>query len=253
MITYGGVNLCVSNPSVGAWVEANTSFAEVFEFSYRNHPSDSFYTPVTRINQDERANHIKLERLHWPRKASWWAHAHFLADEGMVTGLRNQAYQGSNPIQALPLIMSGNSTITTNLYMLPPRPLIQIPPVYPQGLYVITLVDDRYFWWWKTAVIQPDGSESWEDLFAEIGDALSLTLQVDPIAAEYLTPPPELMTSNDYIPPLLDSAAASVGMCVVRLLDGTVLVQSNTTSLANERQNLNSGFPILAGGLLRTS
>jgi hypothetical protein len=166
---------------------------------------------------------VDIGKLYWPRGASRWAVGHFVIDEGTLKKVRPHAYASSGPV-ALPLIIDdGTDSITTDLYMLPPRPLFKLDGTGDQNLYLLSLVDERYWWWNKTAEITiTGGTTTWANLYSSIGSALGVTIDADPVSSDYLKPPTELKSRYDFMPLLLDAVAYSVGQRIVRKLDGTV-------------------------------
>ncbi len=104
---------------------------------------------------------------------------------------------------------------------LPPRPLTQTPD--GPNLWLLTLVDDRYFWWFKGAVLSiTAGTTTWSQLYADLATALGVTIDVDTIPSAYLKPDADLALSYESLPTILDVVSFSVGQRIVRQLDGTV-------------------------------
>src|ERR1051326_2365870 len=154
-LTYGGVTLCYATPKLSAWVERNISFADLVEFSAAHWPgtdrlSWSFAAPGPYPK-------VELGKLYWPRDASRFACGHFLVTDKKLEILRRQVYSaGVNGYGAQDLVMtSGGDTITAKMFMLPPRPLSQFLGFSNtrNGLYLLTLVDERFFWWQQSAAI----------------------------------------------------------------------------------------------------
>ncbi len=189
---------------------------------------------------------VELGRLSWPAGAGRWACGHWLADTDTLADIRAAGAPGS----ALPLVIDdGTRSITTSLYLLPPRPLALCGG--DPALYLLTLVDDRFFWHWRTsAVAVTGGTTTWAQLFAGVASALGITVTPDAIDADYLKPAPQFTSYYEDLPTLLDAAAASVGQRIVRRLDGTVLSQGGANGLAQGLANLAAGYPKLAGGVI---
>lgn len=227
-LTYGGVSLCVPKPRTLEWIERNISTADVFEFA----------RPVALVaglvswkipSLRDAIRPIKINRLYWPRGASRWAVGHFLATDSQLEAIRRQVYGGQS-YRSLPFVMAeGQSTtqrIQTNLFMLPPRPLQQLVGVnskQAEGLWLLTLVDDRFFWWERAATITVPAT--WAAFYTAIGAALGVTIQPDAIDSAYLTPDAALQSAANAIPLLLDTVASRLGQRIVRGLDGTVKAQ----------------------------
>ncbi len=272
MPSYAGVNLLQSTPQIADWVARTIPLSDVIEFQC-----------AARLNKlDIRLPYeaaplrpIKLGSLFWPVGGSRFACAHFLVTEAQLTIIR--AAGGGTSAQ--PFVMTdGINTITTNLFLLPPRPLCQQPQDQPHFTaytlpaadfkqhYLLTLVDERYFWGDRGAAItvteDPDeltedtvgesieSCATWLELFSAIGTGLRITLTPDTINSAYLRPPASLSAYQENLAILLDVCAWSVGHRVVRNFDGTVVTQSATTAQAQVATQLAANVTNrLAGGL----
>lgn len=239
MISYGGIPLSVGDGELHALIERGLDPIGILrEFS------DPEWTGQEGgWKQADFANrrHPPLYRLYWPRGASRWGEAHFLATEAELDAIRSLAYQPNTSTGLVPLdlkINDGTRSITTAMYMIPPRPLFQVDADLSKGknLYLLTLVDVRYWWWRRnTAIYVTPGTTTWEQLYGMVGEALGITITVDPIPSEYLKPPIQIQNLYLYIPPMLDAIAYSVGQRIVRALDGTVTAQNADNGIG--RQN----------------
>lgn len=239
--------------------------------------------------RDQRLRPIKLGSLWWPQGATRWATGHFLATDKGVAAMRAAlGYDLPNFIlNPAPLILSdGNTTITANMWMLPPRPLFQNPmnpavsatnstvpltkwllPVSynsfpldalgnttePPGeqLYLLTFVDDRYMWWQKSSTVSLNpGTTTWASLFSQIGTNLNVGITTDTISADYGTPGDFLLPYLQFLPVVLDLAAFAVGQRLVRALDGTVSLQNATTAMTSvDTQLATVPNPAMGGGI----
>lgn len=234
-LTYGGIPLHVATPEEVGWIERNISVRDIYELNYPSWPSCSQCPPPGKVPY----NRIDLGRLWWPVGASRWAVGHFLASEAAVQALRPLVYVATDEVenlyQPLELVMGSgeNRTVETDLYMLPPRPLAQFSAA--NGLHLLTLVDARFFWWVKaTAITVTENTTTWTALYDAIAAALDIEIEPDDIAAAYLYPSGLLaQPPNEFIPPLLDAVAASIGQRIVRQLDGTVITQNARTAAAS--------------------
>jgi hypothetical protein len=196
--------------------------------------------------------------LRWPTGACRWATAHFLVTDAELdlfdAADSTKLWTSAGP-QARTLALSdtadGTGGVECSMYALPPRPL-GTPRDYPQatgtdelGLYLLTLVDARYFWWWKSAAVEAGGT--WAELFAEIGAGLGETISLaTAVEAAFESPDDAWAVGRQPLPILLDAAAQAVGRRVVRKLDGTVLVQ--TYEEAREAQDAVLELDRTAGG-----
>lgn len=239
--------------------------------------------------RDQRLRPIKIGSLWWPQGATRWATAHFLTTEKGLAAMRTAlGYDLPNFIlNPAPLILSdGNSTITANMWMLPPRPLFQNPmnpavsaqnntqpltkwllPISynnfpmdalgnttePPGeqLYLLTFVDDRYYWWSKTSTLSLNvGTTTWYNLINAIAADLGISITTDTISTDYGTPGDNFLPYLQFLPVVLDLAAFAVGQRVVRALDGTVTLQSPETALTSVNTQLAAApAPVMGGGM----
>jgi hypothetical protein len=242
MISYAGVNLLHGTQQGVDWVKLRIDPSWSWEFA--NLGGDSLRVPYGALDAfPDLPQDVGL--LWWPQGASRFACARFLASGTQVDQIR-QTVTGDAPA---PLVMAdalGNS-ITTDLYMLPARPLAQV-----QGTnhwYLLSLVDERFRWWFRAAEISvAGGTTSWQSLYSLIGAALGVSITVDAIPAAYLKPHVALTGRYDLLPLLLDAVAFSVGQRVVRLLDGTVWAMNQDTAHLRQKQEIDAQRPALAGG-----
>lgn len=251
MISYGGVILPAIMPPVTEWLERNLSPADCYEFQLPDWPAPwGCSCPPARLPH----RHFNLGSLYWPTGASRWSVIHLLGHLSDLVKLRGLIY-GSPilPYKSLPLILddgapAGAGKITTNLYLLPPRPLAQVLGSADQ-LYLLTLVDARFFWWQKsTQVTVTGGTTTWADLFSALGTALGESVSCS-VAADYLKPSFVLSSNYEFLPPLLDATCRSVGVRLVRSLAGTITLQDSAAAkLAQDRQL--AKWPRTAGGTL---
>ena len=256
MLSYGGVQLCLPPADVTLWVTQNISTSHVYDFERANWPGKNLtgfsFPGMTRSRP------VIPNSLWWPTGAARWAVGYFFATTNQLQTILNQIQTGYT---SLPFVMSTdndfgvrNATgtslpaqIQTNLYLLPPRPLAQIfdSPFTPEnGLYLITLVDDRFFWWERSTVTFLDANSTWDSAIANVGDALGIgTIVHDPVPSTYLVPPLDLVTRYEYTPLVFEAIARSVGMRIVRGLDGSVSLQNSVTASA-----LQPSFTKISGG-----
>ena len=284
--TYAGVTLTKATPEINALVERYVSLRDILQF-----PAAGFlYTLRTYMPYpDQMDRPIKLESLWWPQGATRWATGHFLATEKQLAAIRAALRYDSpdfvlNPAELI--LEDGTATLATDLWMLPPRPLFQ-PPLNPlqsatnstmpltkwllpityndfpqdfigtsteppgEQLYLITLVDDRFFWWQKTSQIAINvGVTTWDDLLQQIENTIGDTLVRDAIAAAYGKPTNSFVPFQRFAPLILDQAAFAIGQRVVRSLDGAVALQNATTAITSQNDQLAAGLcPVMGGGL----
>lgn len=161
--------------------------------------------------------------LHWPNSASRWATCHLLATGGQLELL--QSLSGSP--HAL-VFSDGTNSVTASMYRLPARPVSQRGD--GRELYLITLVDERYYWWVGNG--EPptsDWSALIESLFSDAGGAGA----VEAVAGDYQQPNEDRWKLKDQPTPILiDAACRMVGRRVVRTLAGAASAVSYATAAA---------------------
>lgn len=248
MISYAGVPLRTATTEVALWVEQNISLADVIEFAPR-------YTPGAGLESVPFVPHrpagpVRLGRLTWPVGAQRFAIGHYLCTSADLDRIRNVVYSNGLGYQAGELILdSGDGAkVETDLWMLPPRPLGGVGD--PPELWLLTLVDDRYWWWFRGASI--GAQSSWTNLYLAIGQGIGTTITVETIPAAYLAPPDDLLSRYRALPVLLDGVASSLGQRIVRSFDGTVTAQNPTSARTSwEAEQTTYAARRMAGGGMR--
>lgn len=233
MLTYGGIALIEPDAAMQAMIDEHIAIADIPHFQQ---PS---WSGLGGRNADFNRNQtVELGRLYWPRGASRWAMGHFLVAQSQletIRGIAKSSPSSTDPYVPLTFRMWSTDTdgIETALYMLISRPMFRFGE---NEVWCMTLVDERYFWWQNSASATIDeGTTTWTDLLDDIATSLTgATFDLDTIEADYLKPPSVLQTERgDYLPPLLDAIAYSVGKQIVRGLDGTVTLQAPASAFTN--------------------
>jgi len=192
----------------------------------------------------------QIGRYFYPTHASRYSVGFFLATTTELAAMEAAVFGGGTPV-AKPFVCRADDIthtdnsggISTNLFMLPARPLGQTSKALSglDGCYLITLVDERYYWQYKTVGIAHTGLlATWPGLLATITSALGVTFSYSAISSVYGSPEPDsdLYTNYEPLPLLLDTVAYNVGLTVVRNLDGTyglVRTQAGDTTIAANR------------------
>lgn len=247
MISYAGVPLGVASPEVALWVASNIDPQECYQFGPRYLPGIGLDAmPMLPMLPP---GPVQVGRLHWPQGASRFATASYVLSTEDLAAIRSQVYEGSGLVGA-PLVISedgGGLQVEADMWMLPPRPLAQIGS--ESGLWLLSLADDRWRWWWVASTI---GTEStWADLYDAIGTALGVTITADAVASAYLNPPSDLSANYPALPILLDAVATSVGQRVTRAFDGTVRAINAATARSQWQASAATyAARLLAGGEL---
>ena len=250
MQSYGGVDLPQVNPELAAWVGANLTPKDVFEWAEVSWPGRNRTAWAWGAGYEHPA--VEVGRLLWPVGASRFACGHFLAGSDQLDRILRLAVPSPATLAPLDFVFKDKAggKFSTKLYLLPPRPLAHFRRSKSESnLFLLTLVDARYFWWEKAAAVAvTGGTTTWSSLLAAIGTALGETVTPDTIPSAYLKPSTELSASYEYLPLLLDAVCACVGHRLVRKLDGTVVTQSARTALAAEAAQDGGVEPYRAAG-----
>lgn len=183
---------------------------------------------------------VALNRLVWPSGASRWAHMFLLSSDNLLTyileAVGGDCEKGYNRV---PLEMSTPGTsgegevFRADMYVLPPQRVTAVvssaAPSFPNNLYIVPIVDERYFWWdCQFPEVEAGEGLPWDEIFSACEDGLApFGVEIDRPAI----PPEYLMASSMFnlpyepVPPILDAAAYNVGMRLSRGFDGSVRLQ----------------------------
>jgi hypothetical protein len=244
-VSYCGVPLAFPAPALVDWADRLLPFAPGVEQAPRAWPGPR--QSAAALPGPPGPPAARPCRLFWPAGASRFAQAHLLATDAQLASVRAWVYGGGGYRPGDLVMDDGTRSITTSLYLLPPRPLAQAGS---GGLWLLPLVDERFYWWQRTAdVAVTAGTTTWAQLFAAVGAALGVSISVPAIPAAYLTPPAGLAGRYEALPPLLDAAAFAVGLRITRSLGGTVEALAPRDALARHVTNL-ALAPRRAGGEL---
>jgi len=197
----------------------------------------------------------KINTLYWPTGATRWAQGLFLIDGENLTRINNAMatsglYNKANTPQSFKMSTPeiGDDGLSSSLYMLPPRPVSPKNTPSDQRLWILPLVDVRYFW--QFSAVSVFASCGWSDLFSQLGTALGVTLSVGAVSGNYFYPDPvEWRRDYENAAMLLDAACHTVGMRFVRNTIGDCYVMNSTLSATKLAGNLtNTSRQEIAGG-----
>lgn len=193
------------------------------------------------------AREVRVGEFYYPPHASRFACFRGLMHADDVALAMTATGGGTSPQTFVMNSGDDGRPVSTNLYLLPPQPVVGVlTETAPAGdLFLVTLVDERYFWrekavdttgfdWFAPAVADdPTSATLWTDYFALFAAGLAVT--IDPPVPEIspgvpglwdtdgLRPPYDspLRGAGDKAPAVLDLAAASCGLTLCRRYDGT--------------------------------
>lgn len=256
MISFGGVYLPAPTPANLARIEAALDPQTVYDWERSLWPGLNGVKVAFPYESHAGERLLRINTLFWPVGASRWAVGRFVVDDEKLDQIRQVVYSGSAGYQAATFSMddgTGRAAVVTSLYMLTPRPIWQ-PPEAENGLWLMTLVDDRWFWWQRSGVVAiNEGTTTWESLYSSIGSMLGVTITVDTVPSTYLKPTDAVNGYYEAVPELLDAVAHSIGQRIVRKRDGTVIAQNVSNARTSVNANIQSAFPVHAGGLFALS
>lgn len=267
MITLGRIPLLLADTQgvLQAWLDRNFPFEDIRDQAESvslctNRPqSRSGYAPATGLPLPNYPDppRPKLNSLYWPTGASRWARGYFLSTTGDKNQIVDSGYANHFTGQLTMTDETNSLAVTCQVHVLPPRPL---PPGLLttqegySGLWLIPVVDDRYFWQYRnTGNLVVTNSSTWSDLYSALGTALGVTITADTVSANYFRPDiQELTRRYENAAVLLDAVAHSCGHRIVRKLDGTVhainaassltLFNTNSGDFESAGANLGAGF-----------
>lgn len=206
---------------------------------------------------------VGIGEFFYPSNASRWACGRFLASSSQVKKMVAKAIPAGGPASqtfkmkcrpagAADLNSDDIYTVETELFMLPPRPLAEMGGEF-DGLFLVTLVDERWYWQWKPATLKPYDTTTWSSLIQDVLDALEIEATYNPttLASAYLQPQQDsqLWTNKENAAHLLDAVLANVGRTLVRKLDGTyeLIDYAESAALVGENRG-DADKVILFGG-----
>jgi hypothetical protein len=119
------------------------------------------------------------------------------------------------------------------MYLLPPQRIGGAKASF-DSLYLITLVDERFFWRNQSAgTIHDDDLSTWANLITTLKDGLGITMPTPSIDSVYGTPQTDsgLYTNYESAAVLLDAVAFNLGAAIARNFDGTYTWLTPTDSI----------------------
>ena len=205
---------------------------------------------------------LKVGNWFYPVGASRWSILRTVCDE--VTALAiMQAMGGANGLlQEFVMyapVDNEQDPVITPMWCLPPQVLGRANVTTLGGLYLLTLVDERYLWQFLAATVNPGNQVTWQDCLDQIISATgaSITWTEGAPNPDYGNGPEadsDMWANAEQPGPLLDSIAFNTGCIVIRNFDGSYELQppvaAQSIILDNRALLLGStgGIARLAGG-----
>lgn len=204
---------------------------------------------------------IRIGDWYYPVGLSRWSVFRGLATSTQVSKMIEQT-MGSSPalfeMQVAPIGRQvSDYLVSTNMRILPPRLLGEYGGQY-DGLYLVTLIDDRYYFQFNPVTIKITYNMTWANLVDQLADDLDITIDKGAISSSFSLPEPDsqLWSCSENPAYLLDAIAYNVGKVIVRNLDGTykmityaessIIAEANRTNLMKFGRVL--GGPFFSSG-----
>jgi len=261
VISYASVQLPSPTPAQIAWVQAHVPFDWSAEFLSRGQASTRL-TTVKLLGYQDTVRTQFAPPHYWPRGpvrpgvlrwptwgASRFATAHYLCNETALAAIHG----AGGGMQFLPLVLDdGTTSVQTDMWLLPARPLATgaAQDDIGEDLYLLTLVDDRFFWWFRPgaftgAVLTASVSQLYDAIALALGIEIAYPLD----GSRDVTPDPSLSVWDyEPLPLILDQVAAVVQHRIVCGLDGSVEAVNVDGAQALYTPNLALTTPRIAGG-----
>jgi hypothetical protein len=271
-ITFAGQPLLLEDidGTLARWIERNLSLEDLRLFGAQ--PA-AYFDGRTLPRHDMRAfvglptfnyptpPRLKINALYWPTGAARWAQGLFLCDHKTLTKILAALTSGTAHLEFLEERATDKDpaerTIKAKMHLLPPRRLTgysdknEEPAHDAEGLYLLPLVDARYFWQYTPVDLTVTDDTEWSDVLDTLLDALPILngRGVESYSNEYLSPPPvELTRRYENGAVLLDAVAASLGLRVTVAPSGYVSVTNATEAKKSWKKQWEEKSPLLAGG-----
>lgn len=243
-ISYANTPLSAGTAEEAAWIKRYADPSFIAEFAERTWPIQSMGGGGLRGHLPQAP--VRIGVFSWPKHASRFATAYYLATDSQVAAIQGVIQSDTGQAFGTLELADGKRSVSTQMWMLPVRPIHQIAGA--KGLNLVTLVDERFFWWFRSGnILVSEGTTTWAVLLAEIAGALGITLTVDTIPGAYLLPGGMSQSRYEPLPMLLDTVAALVGLVIVRGLDGSVYAMNARTASGLHTTNL-AMVPRIGGG-----
>lgn len=248
-LSYAGIALPLPTAQLEAgWlaqVQNIYDFLDLDSFNF-NSGLSSFPTPSIPLPP-----RFQLNTLYWPTGASRPAWFHAVVDEPRLLAIRLAV--GSTALAAPLVLFDGRAgkTITAQMRMVAERPINVTTGESGEKFYLITLTDDRFFWYMRRGIVT--APSSWANLLSQLGVLLGVSITTDTINSAYLTPSSKWATAYCFPSVLLDAAAAQIGQRIVVGLNGAVYsVNWETAKTASDLYFATADAPV-AGGRVSAS
>lgn len=191
----------------------------------------------------------QINQLYWPTGAGRWARGYFMATAAAKTAIAAQGFGAPLTLE----IKNSDETsgsLTIKVYALAPRPMTVLGTNAADQLWLIPIVDARYFWnQQQSGDLDPDSfvSWGWTELFSYLATAAGASTSGLTASGNYLKPDKtEFTRRHDNTAALLDAAATSCGRRIAAKFGNTQEAEAAATSRVLALQRFN--YDLIAGG-----
>lgn len=247
MLTLGGHPLLIPDEELNEWLRQYLDVADSAIFfpppamqsdrnALRTRPEAEKGIGVPVMNYPVRPQ-FRLNSLSWPTGAGRWGFGLFLADEETKRKIirevesKRSASEGQTGGAFIELRFGSDepgapSPVAASVYLLDPMPISArgfAETRRPENLFLIPVVDGRYWWQYTPVNLEVAQGDTWQDVVLAIDPSIDFGV----IDGRFFNPSPIDLTRRwDNKAVLLDSVAWSIGKRVVYTLDGQTRLQS---------------------------
>lgn len=238
-LSYAGRTLRILPPREAMRIERYMSTSDLHEWDQRDFQNGIGHLPLPEVYYPN----FRLGSLWWPTGASKFAVGRYVINQSDLDVIGPLALPTAGPVENVLRLSNDSNDFSAGLFLLPPRPMF-VTQAGTQPTYFITLVDKRFYWWYKAGVIESSDLTSWSTLL----DAILLQLGetsaiIDPISEDYGEPSRRWISQYQFLPMLLDAACFACGLRCVRRLDGTVHLQNICTARTINATEILKAYP----------
>lgn len=263
MLRIAGVDLIVPSvefevTNLEAWVAANIDQEAVTPWLRRAFPGQRLQQ-IAVPTGFEPARPVRINTWTTRWGASHFGHGHFLASTNQVAAIRAKALGDRDATHVTMEIGSPGLSVpgnyATGVYVLAITPLGRIDRLattvgaFENGLYLVTVVDERYYWWFRPYPNEVSSEPvGWSVIFDRCAASLGREIEREKQPEAYLKADPTIANlAGDPVPPILDAACANVGQRLVLHASGRIVTYSYEKAIAQMNAN-QKAWTIRAGG-----
>ncbi len=171
---------------------------------------------------------LKINQLYWPTGATRWSIGFFLISDATRKALETSI----GTARSFRFYDGIHTELEAELFMLAPRQVTAPASSRVERLWIMPLVDERYWWQFKAIEeLELTTSSTWATLTTEITDILGSVTE-STVGTPYGIPDPEQFSrAYENVAVMLDALAWSTGRRVARWHDGTIRVDNPADAL----------------------